>query len=101
MFCLDPPLSSIPKGYWFCNSCLFDSDFGFGEGEDHSLSSFQARDLAFRKMWFESHPPSSPKSLDDPTITTLGNVQISEDDVEREFWRLVESPHDTVEVEYG
>jgi histone demethylase JARID1 len=28
-------------------------------------------------------------------------VQVSEDDVEREFWRLVQSSHETVEVEYG
>ncbi|CAE6415617.1 unnamed protein product, partial [Rhizoctonia solani] len=28
-------------------------------------------------------------------------TKVSEDDVEREFWRLVQSSHETVEVEYG
>ncbi|KDQ08859.1 hypothetical protein BOTBODRAFT_148481 [Botryobasidium botryosum FD-172 SS1] len=102
MFCLDPPLTAIPRGQWFCDTCVFDTggDFGFDEGEDHSLASFQARDRAFRRMWFESHPPKPP-TWDDPTRRPIGKVSVSEDDVEHEFWRLVQSPHDTVEVEYG
>lgn len=31
----------------------------------------------------------------------FGKVTVSEDDVEREFWRLTESSLDTVDVEYG
>ncbi|TDL29675.1 hypothetical protein BD410DRAFT_736763 [Rickenella mellea] len=104
-FCLDPPLSVIPKGQWFCDTCLSVTgvDFGFDEGEEHSLSRFQARDLAFRKMWFESHPPtpSIPYADDDPTVNSIGSVKVSEFDVENEFWRLVQSPHETVEIEYG
>lgn len=106
MFCLDPPLMVIPKGQWFCHTCLFGTggDFGFDEGEEHSLSSFQARDLAFRRMWFKSHPPpSSSDSLEanDPTVNRIGDVAVSEYDLENEFWRLVQSPHETVEIEYG
>jgi histone demethylase JARID1 len=106
-----PELLAIPKGQWFCHTCLFGTggDFGFDEGEEHSLSSFQARDLAFRRMWFESHPPpatvDSPPpdamNIDDPLVNRFGNVSVSESDVENEFWRLVQSPHETVEVEYG
>ncbi|EJD01561.1 uncharacterized protein FOMMEDRAFT_111482 [Fomitiporia mediterranea MF3/22] len=109
MFCLVPPLTSVPKGQWFCHTCLFGTggDYGFDEGEEHSLSSFQARDQAFRKMWFETHPPPqsdhplTDKELDDPTVTTIGGIRISEPDVENEFWRLVQSPYETVEIEYG
>lgn len=107
MFCLDPPLTAIPKGQWFCHTCLFGTgdDFGFDEGEEHSLSSFQARDLEFRKLWFESHPPANNETNmlkpNDPTINRLGNVAVSEYDVESEFWRLVQSPAETVEIEYG
>ncbi|KAJ3532839.1 hypothetical protein NM688_g7365 [Phlebia brevispora] len=118
IFCLDPALSSIPKGQWFCHNCLFGTggDFGFDEGEEHSLSSFQARDLEFRKLWFTSHPPSDADgdreriydgdpstrvNAQDPTINRFGDVVVSETDVEREFWRLVQSPNETVEVEYG
>ena len=105
IFCLDPPLNCIPKGEWYCHMCFFDStgDFGFDEGEEHSLSSFQARDLEFRRRWWAAHPPNhkSPPDLNDPTVTCLGNTVVTEYDVENEFWRLVQSPDETVEVEYG
>ncbi|KIP08343.1 hypothetical protein PHLGIDRAFT_35021 [Phlebiopsis gigantea 11061_1 CR5-6] len=116
-FCLDPPLVTIPKGQWFCHICLFGTggDFGFDEGEEHSLSSFQARDLEFRKIWFTTHPPSggegdSERVYDggdaaqrsfDPAVNKFGDVVVTETDAEREFWRLVESQNETVEVEYG
>ncbi|KAI6152394.1 hypothetical protein BKA82DRAFT_4457467 [Pisolithus tinctorius] len=72
MFCLDPPLTSIPRGQWFCHT-------------------FQARDLEFRRRWWATHPPAhkSPPDLNDPTVTY------------DEFWRLVQSPNETVEIEYG
>ncbi|KIK67658.1 hypothetical protein GYMLUDRAFT_54436 [Collybiopsis luxurians FD-317 M1] len=106
MFCLDPPLESIPKSeHWYCYSCLSGTggDYGFDEGEEHSLSSFQARDSEFRRMWFKSHPPPpQPAAMrDDPTAVHFGNVTVSEYDVENEFWRLVQSPSETVETEYG
>ena len=104
MFCLDPPLDTVPKEQWFCFTCLAGTggDFGFDEGEEHSLSSFQARDLEFRRMWFESHPPtSSSVEIYDSASNRIGNVKVSEYDVEEEFWRLVQSPNETVEVEYG
>ena len=119
MFCLDPPLTAVPKGQWFCHTCLFGTggDFGFDEGEEHSLSSFQARDLEFRKLWFKSHPPSAEdgaedskapvssngkgKATNDPTVNVYDGVVVSETNVEAEFWRLVQSPVETVEVEYG
>jgi histone demethylase JARID1 len=104
MFCLDPPLDAIPKDQWFCYTCLSGTggDFGFDEGEEHSLSSFQARDLEFRRMWFEAHPPpSSMSDVLDPTVNRIGNATVSEYDLENEFWRLVQSPHETVEIEYG
>lgn len=108
MFCLDPPLISIPKGQWFCHTCLFGTggDYGFDEGEEHSLSSFQARDREFRKLWWKSHPPASkPKQAtmvdEDPTVNHYDSIAVSENDVEEEFWRLVQSPHETVEIEYG
>ena len=113
MFCLDPPLSNIPRGQWFCHICLFGTggDFGFDEGEEHSLSSFQARDREFRRLWFLSHPPqsglfngsdsSSSARVSDPYANRFGNMVVTEDDVELEFWRLVQTPTETVEVEYG
>lgn len=105
MFCLDPPLDIIPKEQWFCFTCISGTggDFGFDEGEEHSLSSFQARDKEFRRRWWQTHAPSIPRNYtpDDPMLTKVGDIVVSEYDVEDEFWRLVQSPHDTVEVEYG
>lgn len=114
MFCLDPPLVAIPKGQWFCHTCLMGTggDFGFDEGEEHTLSTFQARDLEFRRLWFKSHPPSQTESdgdvkmtkkpePNDPTVNVFDDVVVTETDVENEFWRLVQSQQETVEVEYG
>lgn len=109
---------TIPRGQWFCHICLFGTggDFGFDEGEEHSLASFQARDLEFRRLWFTSHPPSDNdgdreriydgdaafrSSAPDPAVNRFGDVTVSETDVEREFWKLVQSQNETVEVEYG
>ncbi|WVW78729.1 hypothetical protein I302_100689 [Kwoniella bestiolae CBS 10118] len=124
-YCLDPPLSSVPTNEeWFCTSCLLSQgdDFGFGEGEDHSVASFQARDASFSWHWWNRHKaaassaasspprnngntskPSSQTSSNptNPLARNFGKVTVTEDDVEREFWRLTESQSDTVEVEYG
>ncbi|KAF8265161.1 hypothetical protein EI94DRAFT_1736530 [Lactarius quietus] len=104
MFCLDPKLTTVPRGQWFCPTCIFGTggDFGFDEGEEHSLSSFQARDREFRRRWFQAHTPQQENDdPDDPTTNTFGDVRVTEYDLEREFWRLVQSPHETVEIEYG
>lgn len=70
--------------------------------------TFQARDEAFRKIWFESHPPKSTADKmvtddqeNDDFYTQIGNVRVSEYDVEKEFWRLVQTSEEAVEVEYG
>ena len=66
-------------------------------------------------MWFTSHPPSDAdgdreriydgdhhtRRTTDPAMNRFGDVEVSETDVEREFWRLVQSQNETVEVEYG
>ncbi|KAF9275598.1 hypothetical protein BGZ68_010662, partial [Mortierella alpina] len=87
-YCLKPPLQNIPKTDWYCSKCLvIGDDLGFDEGEEYSLSSFQERCNAFKKSWFEK-------------AGHAGGLA-SEDDVEREFWRLVNNAQETVEVEYG
>lgn len=35
------------------------------------------------------------------TTRKFGTSTVSEDDVEREFWRLTQDPTETVEIEYG
>jgi histone demethylase JARID1 len=105
MDCLDPPIATIPADNWFCFNCLSSSggDYGFDEGEEHSLSSFHARDLEFRRMWFGSHFSNLNKheSLPPHMCNELAGVRYTEYDVEEEFWRLVQSQEETVEIEYG
>ncbi|KAG0231496.1 hypothetical protein BGW42_000202 [Actinomortierella wolfii] len=87
-YCLNPPLAAVPKADWYCAKCLIaGEDFGFEEGDEYSLSSFQQKCNQFKKSWFEK----------------LGYKDgiVPEDVVEREFWRLVENAYETVEVEYG
>ncbi|KAF9977974.1 hypothetical protein BGZ73_004257 [Actinomortierella ambigua] len=87
-YCLNPPLAAVPKADWYCAKCLIaGEDFGFEEGDEYSLSSFQQKCNQFKKSWFEK----------------LGYKDgvVPEDVVEREFWRLVENAYETAEVEYG
>ncbi|GMG54068.1 unnamed protein product [Aspergillus oryzae var. brunneus] len=68
-------------------------EFGFEEGGVYSLKQFQEKANNFKKSYFASKMPF------DPVLNS--HRRESEDDVEREFWRLVESLTETVEVEYG
>ncbi|PGH27155.1 hypothetical protein AJ80_01111 [Polytolypa hystricis UAMH7299] len=94
MHCLDPPITSMPDYDWHCPKCLVGTgEYGFEEGGIYSLKQFQEKANKFKKNYF------GPKMPFDPVLNTQRKE--SEDDVEREFWRLVESLTETVEVEYG
>jgi histone demethylase JARID1 len=82
--------------------CLFGGgeEFGFDEGEEHSLSSFQARDAGFRSMWFKKHPPDTEVD-EDENYVLVDDIKVTESHMEQQFWELVQSPNETVEVEYG
>ncbi|KAI0465934.1 PLU-1-domain-containing protein [Xylaria cf. heliscus] len=92
--CLDPPLKAQPDGEWNCPRCLVgDGQFGFEEGGLYSLKQFQEKAADFKQSYFENRMPF------DPVLNCVRPV--TEDDVEREFWKLVASIEETVEVEYG
>ncbi|KAK2779508.1 hypothetical protein FQN53_001331 [Emmonsiellopsis sp. PD_33] len=94
MQCLDPPLESVPDYDWHCPKCLVGTgEYGFEEGGIYSLKQFQEKANNFKENYFGPNRPFDPV-LNAPRKET-------EDDVEREFWRLVESLTETVEVEYG
>ncbi|QIX02225.1 hypothetical protein AMS68_007742 [Peltaster fructicola] len=95
MYCLDVPLKHRPEFEWHCPRCLVGTnEYGFEEGDVYSLSAFQRRAEEFKTAHFaglpRQHNPLSEHKRE-PT----------EEDVEREFWRLVDDIHDSVEVEYG
>ncbi|KAI1340800.1 PLU-1-domain-containing protein [Xylariaceae sp. FL0016] len=92
--CLDPPEKVKPEGEWNCPRCLVgDGQFGFEEGGLYSLKQFQEKAADFKQGYFENRMPY------DPVLNC--NRPVTEDDVEREFWKLVASIEETVEVEYG
>lgn len=94
IYCLDPALKTVPDRDWYCDRCLVGTgEYGFADGEIYSLRQFQEKANNFKELYFQKKLPYDP----------ILNKQrpVTEDDVEREFWRLVESVHETVEVEYG
>ncbi|GAA5948514.1 hypothetical protein JCM21900_002735 [Sporobolomyces salmonicolor] len=106
--CLSPPLRQVPTSQFYCDTCLLlnGSDYGFEEGQNHSLHSFRRRADAFKRRWLQDHPlpANKGKGKEEDSVAEDGvwAEQIAiEDHFEREFWRLVESPTETVEVEYG
>ena len=68
-------------------------DFGFEDGGVYSLKQFQEKARKFKEKYFRTK-----LSFD---ASTNNYTPPSDLDIEREFWRLVESITDTVEVEYG
>jgi histone demethylase JARID1 len=79
---------------WHCPKCLVGTgEYGFEEGGIYSLKQFQEKANNFKENYF------APKQPFDPVKNTKRPV--TEDDTEREFWKLVESLTETVEVEYG
>jgi hypothetical protein len=84
------------------------ADYGFEEGQEHSLHSFRRRADAFKSNWLAEHPlPVDHKGKGkesarlNPEEEMVKEQIAYEDHFEREFWRLVESPFEGVEVEYG
>ncbi|WPH03898.1 PLU-1-domain-containing protein [Acrodontium crateriforme] len=95
MYCLEPPLNSKPDYEWHCPRCLVGTnEYGFEDGDVYSLAGFQKKANDFKKNHFQNIPRQFSPFSDTKR-------HLTEDDVEREFWRLVEDISDTTEVEYG
>ncbi|KAK6375786.1 hypothetical protein LTS17_007608 [Exophiala oligosperma] len=93
MHCAEPPLTQAPTE-WHCPKCLVGTnDYGFEEGSIYSLKQFQEKANNFKDHYFAARMPFDP--------VTNTQRRPNEDDVEREFWRLVEDITEQVEVEYG
>ncbi|EPB88990.1 hypothetical protein HMPREF1544_04251 [Mucor circinelloides 1006PhL] len=89
-YCLNPPLSSVPKTDWFCFQCLtaVGKDYGFEDGNEYSLNDFHTVCDNFKTNWFKKTHPE-------------GSSTVTEEECESEFWRLVNNPYETCQVEYG
>jgi len=92
-YCLIPALMEIPRGQWRCPKCVAQlyhtaspSDaYGFEQSsKEYTLGEFGEMSDEFKRNYFK-------KPL----------REITEDDVEREFWRILSLPEASVTVEYG
>eukprot|EP00899_Mesostigma_viride_P019506 jgi/Mesvir1/27557/Mv07307-RA.2 len=89
MYCLAPPVTTIPEGDWFCPRCVLSSGEGFGflVGKEYSLPEFREFARAFKVGWFGS----------ETAVARAGPERI-----ESEFWKIVEGGGtDSVHVAYG
>ncbi|RKF58521.1 Lysine-specific demethylase lid [Erysiphe neolycopersici] len=94
IYCLDRQVTHKPDYDWHCPRCLVgDGQYGFEEGSIYSLKQFQEKAADFKEDYFQNKMPF------DPVLNC--SRPVTEDDIEREFWRLVTSLEETVEVEYG
>lgn len=84
LYCLSPPLSTVPVGNWYCLECLGSESesFGFGQGQEYSFDSFRRMADRFKRKWVGTRPAGFA-------------------DLEKEFWRIVEGGTSPVEVLYG
>lgn len=85
LYCLSPPLDTVPPGNWYCSDCMnSDRDcFGFVQRRKTCLlDTFQRFDERVRRRWFGQRNPS--------------RVQ-----VEKQFWEIVEGKAGELEVMYG
>jgi [histone H3]-trimethyl-L-lysine4 demethylase len=93
-YCIEPALQAMPTWEWNCSKCLVGTnDYGFEEGSVYNLKHFQEKANNFKEHYFGTRMPFDP--------ITNTQRRPTEDDVEREFWRLVEDITESVEVEYG
>lgn len=101
--CVQPPLRQAPRGAWVCPPCLVHTggDFGFEDGETHSLYSFWQRCDAFERMWAEHAAQRGDADAASWANWAMLPLREREDLVEREFWRLVHARDVLVDVEYG
>ena len=89
-YCLNPPHSSVPKTEWpiFEEVAAVGRDYGFKDGKEYNLNDFQAVCDDFETKHFKKTHPE-------------GSSTVTEDECEREFWKLVSDPNETRQVEYG
>jgi len=88
-FCLIPALKEIPKGDWRCPKCIAEickkptEQYGFEQSKKtYTLSQFGDMANKFKQEYFQKN-------------------NLTDEDVEKEFWRILSCPDEPVLVEYG
>ena len=92
MYCLSPPLETLPRGDWFCPNCIAAAndaeDLGFNSGRSFTLDDFQKSCHDFNVDFFDGEDAAAAATIPD---------------IEEAFWRMVEegSSGKAVDVHYG
>ncbi|KAF6780310.1 hypothetical protein AHF37_00243 [Paragonimus kellicotti] len=92
-YCLQPPLSDVPKGSWFCPKCV-----SRRFNKLHRVETF-----GFKRSRRQRTLENFANFADDFKMKHFGkpSCMISLTEVETEFWRLMHSEDTDVVVEYG
>jgi len=95
-------MAQIPAEDWYCQYC---NDFGFEEGRDFTLPSFESQANSFKRKWFlikdDAPSPERQRKIQHSVQQNKPNVYIEPSEVEKEYWRIVETSEDQVRVHYG
>ncbi|GLI58863.1 hypothetical protein VaNZ11_000628 [Volvox africanus] len=88
LFCLKPPLSAVPEGEWLCPQCSsgrqLDADGGAAlPGGDMAFHDFERQAQNFKRNFWGGEAKAKKASWEE---------------IEFEFWRLVEEGEEQVEV---
>lgn len=85
LHCVNPPLLESPDFSWICRHCILETGkfTGFIDNEEpRTLTQFKQKADLFKREYLE-------------------NGGLLESDIEKEFWKLTESPFEDISVEYG
>ncbi|KAK9709113.1 hypothetical protein K7432_018632 [Basidiobolus ranarum] len=88
IYCLRPPLKSIPTTDWFCPRCLGEVE-NFQQFGGMSLYSFRKNADKFKSKWFEENKNGKHKHLD--AITSF--------EIEEEFWEVIENEYKEIGID--
>lgn len=105
----------MPAGEWFCDLCLGES-FGFSTTRMFTYRQYERQANAFKHAFFESvmstaaaRPAKKHTSTSDSRSaydaearalgrTSLPDLEVPPDDVEWQFWNIVQTPDQPLEV---
>ncbi|CAL8461880.1 g1411 [Coccomyxa elongata] len=84
LFCLNPPLETVPEGHWVCPLCREAEAEGgaFKEGHEYSLLEFEQIANDFKAHYF-------------------GGQEVTWEAIEAAFWEIVEEGEESIDVIYG
>jgi histone demethylase JARID1 len=110
--CLNPPLHAVPAGEWFCAQCLQES-FGFDSTRVFRFHQYERQAHMFKHAFFDGLVETglSKKSRAEGVAHSaearaqsgarLRELEVPPEEVEWQFWNVVTTPDQPLEVLYA